>query len=92
MLCGPNRCRNFSGALASVDTPIAVLFNEELGSVLQVRQPQLHELQKVFGDAGFPLNAIYVLGTVNGGKNENISFHHNGQLLYAAERAEIQRI
>ncbi len=79
-------------ALASVDTPIAVLFNEELGSVLQVRQSQLHKLQKVFGDAGFPLNAIYVLGVVHRGKNENISFHHNGQLLYAAERAEIQRI
>ena len=79
-------------ALHSVDTPIAALFNEELGAVVQVRKSRLQQLRDVFVGAGFPATSIHELGTVNQVNDEKISIYYMGRLLYASGRAELQKI
>lgn len=79
-------------SLHSVDTPIATLFNEELGAVIQVRQSQIDTLRDVFLASAFPLADVHVLGTVNAGKDESVSIFYMGQTLYTAQRADIQKI
>ncbi|KAF8196577.1 hypothetical protein BJ912DRAFT_955708 [Pholiota molesta] len=79
-------------ALHSIENPIATLFNEELGAVVQVRQSQLSELVAIFNRAGFPSRSIHVIGRVNDPADESISIIHKAETLYSAQRGELQKI
>jgi len=79
-------------SIQSVDTPIATLFNEELGVVIQVRQSQFGTLQDVLRGSAFPLADVHILGTVNSSKDENITISYKGHSLYTAQRADTQKI
>ncbi|KAJ3478523.1 hypothetical protein NLJ89_g12376 [Agrocybe chaxingu] len=79
-------------ALHSVKNPISTLFNEELGAVVQVRQSELSELIATFNNVGFPSTSIHVLGRVNAPGDETISIIHQSNLLYTAQRADLQQL
>ncbi|KAF9526894.1 CobB/CobQ-like glutamine amidotransferase domain-containing protein [Crepidotus variabilis] len=79
-------------AIHSVSSPIATLFNEELGAVVQVEESNVDQLKDFFAKAGFPTESIHTLGTVNQVKNEAINISFMGQNLYSAQRADLQRI
>ncbi|KAF9455499.1 CobB/CobQ-like glutamine amidotransferase domain-containing protein [Collybia nuda] len=81
--------------LHSSQSPIAALFNEELGAVMQVRQSQLGQLLGVFANAGFPEDCVRVLGTVNdpsadGG--QTITIVHGPGPIFSMPRAALQEI
>jgi phosphoribosylformylglycinamidine synthase len=67
----------------------AVLFNEELGAVVQVRQGDTAEVLAQFSAAGLG-DCVAVIGQpLNGG---DIRLHWNGETVYSAERRILQRI
>ncbi|PPR01658.1 hypothetical protein CVT24_001554 [Panaeolus cyanescens] len=79
-------------ALHSAQNPVATLFNEELGAVVQVRDAQLGDLVSIFTGTGFPSTSIHVIGRVNASpKNETISVIHEGATLFSASRGELQK-
>ncbi|SFP99347.1 phosphoribosylformylglycinamidine synthase [Geopseudomonas sagittaria] len=67
----------------------AVLFNEELGAVIQVRQGDTAEVLAQFSAAGLG-DCVAVIGQpLNGG---DIRLHWHGETVYSAERRILQRI
>lgn len=79
--------------LHSSQSPIATLFNEELGAVMQVRQSQLGQLLAIFVNAGFPEDCVRVIGTVNDTlDNQNITIIHGPGPIFSMSRAELQEI
>ncbi|PPQ74978.1 hypothetical protein CVT26_011690 [Gymnopilus dilepis] len=79
-------------ALHGVENPIEVLFNEELGAVMQVRQSQLPDLAATFVNAGFPSTFIHVIGRVKTNPpEETISIVYKSEILYKAQRADLQK-
>ncbi|SEJ34921.1 phosphoribosylformylglycinamidine synthase [Pseudomonas linyingensis] len=67
----------------------AVLFNEELGAVIQVRQGDTAEVLTQFSAAGLG-DCVAVIGQpLNGG---DIRLHWSGETVYSAERRILQRI
>ncbi|KAF8907966.1 CobB/CobQ-like glutamine amidotransferase domain-containing protein [Gymnopilus junonius] len=80
-------------SLHLIDNPIAALFNEELGAVIQVRRVQLPELAASFVNAGFPSTSIHVIGRVNTQPpDETISIIYKSEVLYKAQRADLQNM
>ncbi|KAF9577662.1 hypothetical protein BGW38_006995, partial [Lunasporangiospora selenospora] len=67
---------------------VAGLFNEELGAVIQVQESRLDELKKVFAKAGFPIESLFVIGTVNAKGNDSIVISHQGVALLTFDPAE----
>ncbi|KZP26547.1 phosphoribosylformylglycinamidin [Athelia psychrophila] len=79
-------------SLHSATDPIATLFNEELGAVLQVRQADLETLVAAFVGAGFPSTAIHVVGTVNNDRaDQAISIIHGSSAIFTSTRGELQQ-
>ncbi|KAF9394006.1 hypothetical protein CPC16_000490, partial [Podila verticillata] len=72
--------------------PVAGLFNEELGAVVQVRRSQVDELKAVFAGHGFPTESLVVVGSVNTKGDDSIIISHQGTNVLEATRAELQRI
>ncbi|MCL6556811.1 MAG: phosphoribosylformylglycinamidine synthase [Burkholderiales bacterium] len=66
-----------------------VLFNEELGAVLQVRRADTPAVLEAFIDAGLR-SELHVIGTLNG--DDTIRFLRQGHEIYAAPRATLQRL
>jgi phosphoribosylformylglycinamidine synthase len=64
---------------------MAVLFNEELGSVIQVKKEQAAEVLEQFANANISAHAI---GTIN--RADSIEISSNGDLLFSKPRAELQ--
>jgi phosphoribosylformylglycinamidine synthase len=64
---------------------MAVLFNEELGGVIQVKADQAQEVLEQFASANINAHAI---GTVN--RADTIDISSNGDLLFSKPRAELQ--
>ena len=67
------------------EDPAAVLFNEELGAVLQVRASQSRSVQAAFRDAGL-LDCVHVIGTTNG--NDNLVFVQNFREVLSLPRVD----
>ena len=67
------------------DDPIASLFTEELGAVLQVRAPDSESVQATFRDAGL-LDCVHVVGTTN--QNDDIVFVQNFREVLSVPRIE----
>ena len=81
------------GATVSLDTlgsdPIAALFNEELGAIVQIRetdQPQVFELLSAAGLAC----CTHVIGTPD--SESFLSFGYRGRDLFTATRADLQQM
>ncbi|KAF5328774.1 hypothetical protein D9619_011604 [Psilocybe cf. subviscida] len=77
-------------AIPGSANPVATLFNEELGAVLQVRNSQLNDLIAIFNSTGFPSTSIHVIGRITP-TDETLSIIHNGQTFYSATRSALQK-
>ena len=64
---------------------MAVLFNEELGAVIQVKADQAEDILEQFTSANINAHAI---GTVN--RADSIDISSNGDLLFSKPRVELQ--
>ncbi|KAF9347498.1 hypothetical protein BGX34_003100 [Mortierella sp. NVP85] len=71
---------------------VAGLFNEELGAVVQVQHSQLEKLKTLFGQHGFPVEALKTIGTVNSKGDDSIVISHRGVNVLESNRVELQRI
>ncbi|KXN87701.1 Phosphoribosylformylglycinamidine synthase [Leucoagaricus sp. SymC.cos] len=78
-------------ALHSKESPVAVLFNEELGVVFQVKESEIQKLSSVFVGAGFPSTSIHVLGRVNPSGDQAVSIIHGGEIIFRSHRADLQQ-
>ncbi len=67
---------------------LAVLFNEELGAVLQVRQSDCKEVVELLKQSGL-VDCTYVIGKVNTDEQQ-LNIRHFGEVIYSAGRAELQ--
>jgi len=67
---------------------LAILFNEELGAVIQVRDLDLDAVRQRFADAG--CNAFHVLGSVN--VEQDFVVARGSETLYKASRATLQSL
>ncbi|KAH8107650.1 CobB/CobQ-like glutamine amidotransferase domain-containing protein [Cristinia sonorae] len=74
--------------LATQD-PVAALFNEELGVVLQVRSSDLDTLKAVFSTTGFPSSDINIVGEVTP-SSDSVVIKHNSEVVFQSTRAELQ--
>ncbi|KAI3485373.1 hypothetical protein L1887_51347 [Cichorium endivia] len=91
-MCFAGRCgaEIFADVLAGDKAdPVAALFNEELGAVLQVRAADVKAVSAVFTAAGVASNHLHVVGRVT--EAQEIKVAAGGQVLMAATRAELQK-
>ncbi|OCH89042.1 phosphoribosylformylglycinamidin [Obba rivulosa] len=73
-------------------SPVAALFNEELGVVIQVRESDIDAVQTTFADAGFPSSCIYRLGSVDShGADQTITISHKSSVIFTGTRAVLQQ-
>ncbi|KAJ4481068.1 CobB/CobQ-like glutamine amidotransferase domain-containing protein [Lentinula aciculospora] len=80
-------------ALNDSSDPIAALFNEELGAVVQVRQSHLPKLMTVFLESGFPSTYIHTLGHVNSTtSDQSFKIVHNSKYIFTSTRQELQQM
>ena len=84
--CGLNLC--LDGLADSRDELAGVLFSEELGAVIQVRQDATPEVLAQFSAAGLD-DCVAVIGRPLNGAEVTVSF--NGEAVFAAERRVLQR-
>ncbi|MFA6443302.1 MAG: phosphoribosylformylglycinamidine synthase, partial [Sterolibacterium sp.] len=70
------------------DRLLAVLFNEELGAVLQIRRDRREQVMRVLREANLG-GAAHVIGTLN--EQDEVRIWRNAKLAFAAERSELQR-
>ncbi|BAU49502.1 phosphoribosylformylglycinamidine synthase [Sulfurifustis variabilis] len=68
--------------------PIAALFNEELGGVIQVPRSRRDGILGAFKKAGL-LRQVHVIGTLT--DDDIVSFRHNGSELFYDSRANLHR-
>ncbi len=73
--------------LSDITDDIAVLFNEELGAVIQVNHADSDDVMNLLGMAGLG-QVSAVIGTI---ADDGISIHHSGNLLISGTRIEFQR-
>lgn len=67
--------------------PLAVLFNEELGAVLQTRRDQTKAVTERFEQHGL---SVFNLGWINA--HDSIRVESWGEIIYEESRAELQRL
>ena len=68
---------------------LAVLFNEELGAVIQVRTEKVEEILNILSGHGLA-NCIYTIGTLN--NEDRIIFRRNGQDIINETRTHFRTI
>jgi phosphoribosylformylglycinamidine synthase len=71
------------------DEPMAVLFNEELGGVVQVRSADRERVLARLASHGLAEHA-HLVGKI--ADKQKITINHNGENFYAAARTDLQRI
>jgi phosphoribosylformylglycinamidine synthase len=70
---------------------ISLLFNEELGAVMQVRKRDLPLCKSIFSDEGFPDECISVVGRVRADpSDQSITIMGCGELLLSTSRQALQ--
>jgi len=72
------------------DDPLATLFNEELGAVVQVKQSDCDAVLDVFEAAGLGA-CTHIIGWVTE-EAQKFTVSYDGETLYSASRAEMQAI
>ncbi|KAJ7140922.1 CobB/CobQ-like glutamine amidotransferase domain-containing protein [Mycena epipterygia] len=78
-------------SLPSTEDPVAALFNEELGAVVQIRKAHLELLIDFFAKAGFPASLIHVVGDVNP-VDQAFTIIHRSEEIFASTRQELQQL
>ncbi|MCX8049446.1 MAG: phosphoribosylformylglycinamidine synthase [Methylohalobius sp.] len=68
--------------------PLAALFCEELGAILQIRRTELEQVRAVLAEMDLE-NCSHVIGAPN--LASRIAFYHCGQRLFADTRASLQQ-
>lgn len=71
------------------DDPISILFNEELGAVLQVRTQDVDAVRQCFADTGLN-DGIHALGRPQ--SEQLLVVQHGQSEVYSASRATLQKI
>ncbi|KAH7888901.1 CobB/CobQ-like glutamine amidotransferase domain-containing protein [Phlebopus sp. FC_14] len=77
-------------ALDSSNDPLASLFNEELGAVIQVRESVVGHLKRVFEGTGFESSSIYDIGSVDEDPSQLFVITKDSRTLFSRARAELQ--
>ncbi|EJD38384.1 PurM C-terminal domain-like protein [Auricularia subglabra TFB-10046 SS5] len=72
----------------AVADPVATLFNEELGGVLQVRRDDLTHLVSAFAHFGFHTSSLHMIGTLTA--DESFAINCAAEVLFSSTRAELQ--
>jgi len=67
---------------------LSVLFNEELGAVLQIKTEQRHAMLEILAEAGLR-DVSFVIGGLNG--KDEIQFLRNNKPVFAEQRVDLQR-
>lgn len=81
-----------SGLNIDVDgDSITELFNEELGSVFQIKADEFEEFKKVFETNGISSEFIKVIGKPNF-KDQSINISNNGKQVYTNTRSTLQQL
>ncbi|KAF8207979.1 CobB/CobQ-like glutamine amidotransferase domain-containing protein [Mycena galopus ATCC 62051] len=75
-----------------VGHPIATLFNEELGAVVQIRETHLGLLTNLFVKAGFPASLVHVIGQVHASTDQAFTIVHGSEQLFHSTRPELQQM
>lgn len=79
-------------SMKSVDDPIAALFNEELGAIVQIRHSHLARLISVFESAGFSSTDMHCVGKVyDNATDQPFTITHKSSVLFASTRAHLQQ-
>ncbi|KAI0798688.1 phosphoribosylformylglycinamidin [Irpex lacteus] len=73
--------------LGAVD-PVAALFNEELGAVVQVREKDVARLKQLVNDSGFSVSNVHVIGRTT--KDEVFTVTHSSQTIFSSTRSALQ--
>jgi len=68
---------------------LAILFNEELGAVLQIRDSDYREVVKLLTHNGL-VDCIHRIGHTVAG--QQLTIHHAGGQIYSASRSELQSV
>src|SRR6266702_1581883 len=72
---------------------VEVLFNEELGAVLQVQQSRVARLVEVFVAHGFESTSIHAIGKVlPDPKDQSFTVVHQGNVVFSSTRAVLQQL
>lgn len=67
--------------------PVATLFNEELGAVLQIAQDDLHTVQAIFSEHGLN-NELFVIGSATSGNHFKVIAE--GETVYSEQRSQLR--
>ena len=73
----------------SLGHTISVLFNEELGAVVQIRTKDHHDFMKIISEAGLR-DVCFVIGSLN--SNDEIRFVRNNKPVFSEKRSELHRV
>ncbi|KAI9594221.1 Phosphoribosylformylglycinamidine synthase [Syncephalis fuscata] len=73
------------------DDPVRVLFNEELGAVVQVTRQGEAQFRETMTKAGFPSEHIHVIGSVKAYGDASIVFKHGQETLLNTTRGILER-
>jgi len=90
-MCFAGRCgANIDlSALSSTSGSAALLFNEELGAVIQVPNCQLVNVKAIFDAAGLA-GAVYEIGTATA--QQQLTIQHQGEVVYQNTRSALQEL
>ncbi len=68
---------------------VSVLFNEELGGVIQVRRSELNVVESVFSEAGLG-DCLHLIGQLR--QDDQVTISNNGIAVFSATRESLQKI
>ena len=86
--CG---CSVALDSILSHQDPVAALFNEELGAVIQVSVNDIDSIIQTFVQCGFPAEHIHQIGTVLSKLDESIKVTVNGVAVFENTRTKLWR-
>ena len=67
---------------------VSVLFNEELGGVIQVRRSELNVVESIFSEAGLG-NCLHLIGQLR--EDDQVTISNNGIAVFSATRESLQQ-
>jgi phosphoribosylformylglycinamidine synthase len=70
--------------------PIAALFAEELGAVIQIREADLEQVVQILNDASLPADCVRSIGALRG--DDRLVIEKAGQVLHHAARRDLRRL
>jgi phosphoribosylformylglycinamidine synthase len=84
---------NLDAMQSGFDNPVELLFNEELGVVVQVQQSRIARLVEVFVAHGFESTSIHAIGKVlPDAKDQTFTILHEGYVLFSSTRTVLQQL